>query len=520
MNILFVTADQWRGDCLSVMGHPHVRTPNLDQLAGDGVAFQNHYAQATPCGPSRVSLYTGMYLQNHRSLLNGTPLDARYTNVALEARKAGYEPALFGYTDISLDPRSQDILDGYEGVLPGMTPVCHLNSRFVPWLSLLKKKGYEIPDNPRDIFAPRKNYPGSENKGKTFPPPAYSAEESNTAFLVDETIKHLSENQDDAWFVHLSFLAPHPPFAVPEPYNNMFDADDMPLPVRCATWQEEMKQHPWLEHYLTNMGGTAYTVGADAREHLYLSDAELRQIKATYYAMIAEVDSQVGRLINYLKETGAYENTMIVFTSDHGESLGDHWAHAKYTYFDEAFHIPLIVRDPSPASNQTRGSIVGVFTENIDIMPTILDLIGVDIPIQCSGFSLLPFCRGINPANWREECHIEFDLRSPYDGVSDPPMGLRVNQCMVNIVRGKRYKYVHFAALPPLLFDLQKDPGEFNNLAKDPAHQSIMFCYASKLINWRMEHDDPALTDLQIAGDGTVLSGMRSRQAGGMDLSE
>ena len=103
-NVLFVTADQWRGDSLSCAGHPVVRTPNLDRLATSGVRFARHFAQAAPCGPSRASLYTGMYLMNHRSATNGTPLDARHTNVALEARKLGYRPALFGYTDTSVDP--------------------------------------------------------------------------------------------------------------------------------------------------------------------------------------------------------------------------------------------------------------------------------------------------------------------------------------------------------------------------------------------------------------------------------
>ncbi len=106
LNVLFVTADQWRGDCLGAAGHPVVRTPNLDRLAAGGVSFRRHFAQAAPCGPSRASLYTGMYLMNHRSVLNGTPLDARHTNVALVARELGYEPALFGYTDSSVDPRT------------------------------------------------------------------------------------------------------------------------------------------------------------------------------------------------------------------------------------------------------------------------------------------------------------------------------------------------------------------------------------------------------------------------------
>ena len=105
LNVLFITADQWRGDCLSALNHPVVRTPNLDALAAEGVLFRRHFANAVPCGPSRASLHTGMYLQNHRSGTNGTPLDARHTNWAKEAAAHGYDPVLFGYTDTSLDPR-------------------------------------------------------------------------------------------------------------------------------------------------------------------------------------------------------------------------------------------------------------------------------------------------------------------------------------------------------------------------------------------------------------------------------
>ena len=107
LNVLFITADQWRGDCLSALGHPCLRTPHLDRLAETGVLFTRHYSQATPCSPGRASLYTGLYLHNHRVVVNGTPLDARHTNVALEARKLGYEPLLFGHTDIGADPGSR-----------------------------------------------------------------------------------------------------------------------------------------------------------------------------------------------------------------------------------------------------------------------------------------------------------------------------------------------------------------------------------------------------------------------------
>jgi len=514
MNILFITADQWRGDCLSALGHAHVKTPNLDSLAADGVLFKRHYAQASPCGPSRTCLYTGMYLQNHRSLLNGTPLDARHTNVALESRKAGYKPALFGYTDISLDPRHFDITDGYEGVLPGVERAVHLNSVFEPWFVQLKDKGYEVPtDDPMNIFRPQVDYPGAGDKGRTFAPTVYRAEDSNTAFLVDETIDYVSTQKDNPWFVHLSFLSPHPPFVAPEPFHDMYDADEMPLPVRHDSPETEGAQHPWLDHLLHNQQGTSFTVGSEPRDRLSLSDQEVRQIKGTYYGMMSEVDAQIGRLMEHLKRTGAYNDTMIIFTSDHGENMGDHWAFSKYTYFEHTFHIPLIIRDPSSVANQARGTTVGAFSESVDVMPTILDGIGVEIPVQCDGRSLLPFCRGKpgeNPHGWRQEYHAEFDLRSPYGVDEDPPLGLRMKQCLVNIIRGERYKYVHFAALPALFFDLENDPDEFNDLAGDPAYQQELLEYASKMLSWRMEHDEPALTDLHLVGT-EIVDGLRDK---------
>ncbi len=511
MNILFITADQWRGDCLSAVGHPHLKTPNLDALAADGVCFKNHFGQATPCGPARASLYTGMYLQNHRSVLNGTPLDARHTNVALETRKVGYEPALFGYTDVSPDPRCNEIDNGYEGVLPGMDGVVHLSSHFKPWLDDLDKKGYDIPEGPKAAFTPQHDFPGAENKGPTFAPTIYKAEDSNTAFLVNEAIDYLSDRQDKPWFVHLSFLSPHPPFVVADPYHAMYNADDMDLPVRHETPEQEAEQHPWLKHYLYNQTGSGYTHGADSINNLELSDDDTRQIKATYYGMMSEVDAQVGRLIDHLKETGTYDDTLIIFTSDHGENLGDHWAYAKYTYFNSTFHIPLIVRDPSVQAEQSRGTMVDAFTESVDVMPTILDLIGVDIPFQCDGYSLLPFCRGEHPEGWRTEYHAEFDLRAPYEKLENTPMNLPMKHCTANIICDENYKYVHFTTLPALFFDLKKDPNEFVDLSNDPDYKALALEYAGKLLSWRMEHDDPALTDYQLSTSNIVKEGLRSR---------
>ncbi len=226
--------------------------------------------------------------------------------------------------------------------------------------------------------------------------------------------------------------------------------------------------------------------------------------------MISEVDAQIGRLMDYLKAAGAYDDTLIIFTSDHGDHLGDHWMFSKNSYFEHSFHIPLIVRNPTPGASQTRGSAVNDFTESIDIMPTILEGIGVEIPMQCDGHSLLPFCRGERPAGWRQEYHAGFDLRNPHEIEEISPLGLTMQQCMVNIICGERYKYVHFTTLPPLFFDLEEDPDEFQNLAVEPAYQGRVLEYAGKMLSWRIEHDSPALTDLHLTPDG-IVQGVRSR---------
>src|SRR3954469_6799330 len=172
-NVLFVTVDQWRGECLSWLDHPVVRTPNLDRIGARGVTFRNHFAQSAPCGPSRASLYTGLYAMNHRSVTNGTPLDARFTNVALEAGGLGYDPVLFGYTDTSVDPRTVEPDDPrlrtYEGVLPGFRPVVDFPFEpLTPWIGYLRELGYPVPDEAQKIFRADRSFPGAADHGTTW----------------------------------------------------------------------------------------------------------------------------------------------------------------------------------------------------------------------------------------------------------------------------------------------------------------------------------------------------------------
>ena len=254
------------------------------------------------------------------------------------------------------------------------------------------------------------------------------------------------------------------------------------------------EQHPWLSYQL-----------ADKRYRAPESEEKLRRLKASYYGLMSEVDDNLGRLIAHLKSTGQYEDTLIVFTSDHGEQIGDHWLLGKTGYFDQSYHIPLIVRDPRATADATRGRTVHAFTENVDIMPTMLDWLGLDIPPACDGRSLLPFViSSAAPEKWRTEAHWEFDFRDPTDDSAERALGIPLHACTLNVVRGDRYKYVHFAALPPLLFDLHEDPEELHNCANDPKYLPVVLDYAQRMLSWRMRHDDQTLTHLALTPQGVV----------------
>jgi len=497
LNILFITADQWRADCLSAVGHPIVRTPNLDALAAEGVLFEKHFANAVPCGPSRASLHTGMFLQNHRSGTNGTPLESRHTNWAKEAAATGYDPVLFGYTDTSLDPRELEKEDPwlktYEGPLPGIRPLVIMGETPYPWTNWLKANGFPVPEPISRAYGARPDGPEYEDGAPAPRPLAYPEAFDEPNYLVDRCIEYIRA-ADTPFIAHLSILRPHPPFVAPEPYNAMYDPLAVPGFSRLATPDQEASQHPWLAYQLSRR---QFRASADERK--------MRRLKAVYFGLMSEVDAALGRLFEFLKRSRRWDDTLIIFTSDHGEQMGDHWLLGKCGYFDASYHIPLIVRDPRQRAHATRGSRVRSFTENVDIMPTMLNAIGCPVPLQCDGRPLAPFLEGSGtPSNWRTEAHWEFDFRDPTDAAVEEKLGLTLHQCTMNVIRDSAYKYVHFTKLPPLLFDLRKDPDEFVNCANDPDYLPVMLHYAQKLLSWRMNHDEHALTHIALTHEGPV----------------
>jgi arylsulfatase A-like enzyme len=499
-NVLLITCDQWRGDCLSAAGHPTVKTPNADALAREGVLFARHFAGAAPCSPARACLYTGLYQMNNRVCRNGTPLDARHDNLALAARRLGYDPTLFGYTDVAPDPRlhaPQDpLLRSYEGVLPGFTVRQLLPEHQKPWLSWLAARGVDSSAGHPDIHRP-----ANGDRRVTNAPPAYSRDETPTAFLAGEFIRWLGELEKDApWFAHVSFISPHPPFIVPEPFNTMYDPADGPDFRRGRDWRSEAESHPFLAYEQERQKRSKFIPGAKGKVRDWEDDA-FRTIRAIYYGMVSEVDAQLGRIWQAVKDRGAWDDTLIVLTSDHAEMLGDHFMLGKGGFFDQSFHIPLIVRDPR--RRDTADTVVERFTEAVDIMPTLLELLGEPAPAHLDGRSLLPFIAGGKPRAWRDAAHWEYDFRSISKGDAERHFGIGPQACNLAVIRSETFKYVHFGGgLPPLLYDLSNDPAETRNVAGDPAYMGVRLEYAERLLGWRAEHLDQslALAELTAAG--------------------
>ncbi|MBN9309722.1 sulfatase-like hydrolase/transferase, partial [Devosia sp.] len=437
---------------------------------------------------------------NNRVCRNGSPLADRFDNIARAARRAGYDPTLFGYTDVSPDPTGRDprdpALTTYEGDLPGFTTRVKLPEHEKAWLSWLRQQGLELGGKPEADF-PVGAEPGSVSNA----PPAYNSEQTQTAFIASEFTRWLSEQDSGrSWFAHLSFIRPHPPFIVPAPYNSMYDPNDVGPFARAASVKAEAASHPLVDFALRTTERHHFIPAATGLVADW-SEAEFRQIKATYFGMISEVDAQLGRIFSTLRARGEWDDTLVVFTSDHAEMMGDHFTLGKGGYFDQSQHIPLIVRLPG-----ARPGRVEAFTESVDLFPTLLDLLEVEPSHHPDGRSLLPLLGGDVPADWRDAVHWEFDFRDVVDGTAEAWFGARSTQLNLAVIRTAKWKYVHFPTLPPLLFDLEKDPSEVHDLSSDPAHAKVRLQMAERLLAWRSLHLDQTLA-LKMLTDKGVVTG-------------
>lgn len=484
-NILFIMTDQWRADCLSCSGHPLVKTPNLDKLAENGVRFERAYVQTAVCGPSRMCFYTGRHTHAHRSSWNGVPLPEDERGIGHYFRDYGYDPVVAGKTHHIMDKERLPQL-GACGFNPdddflqncGMRMIASrmIKSRHCDYNEYLREKGY-ISDNPLNEYALTVETHDkrliSAWDFKACPHPLrVRMEHSPPAYLTDKAISYMQKNKHKPWMMHLSYLYPHWPIAAPAPYNSLYNPDDVDAPVRIS---EELN-HPILGPFRK-----------ERRSLPFDNEWVWRNMRATYYGMITLVDYQLGRLFDFMKEQNLMDNTVILFTSDHGEYMGDHWLFEKELFYEQAIRVPLILYHPGSKYDATRGKILYEFIQSIDILPALLDAVGIPSSYRIQGKSFLPLVAGSKPNNWQKEIYGDWDYQFYKTGEILNVLPQRRKALMI---RDENFKYVHFMDLPDMLFDLENDPMELANLARNPKYKEIINKYRLKLLDWRMANED------------------------------
>ncbi len=489
-NVLFIMCDQLRFDYLSCAGHKSLKTPNIDRLASRGVRFTNAYVQSTICGPSRMSAYTGRYVRSHGSTQNGVPLRVGEPTMGEHLREVGVRCALIGKTHMTADEEGmerlgidRDSIIGVHVAQCGFEPFerddgLHPSSAYDPdpaYDAYLREHGFDA-DNPWEHWANS----GEGANGETFngwllahadKAARIPEEHSETPYMTRRAMRFIDEAEakGQAWCAHLSYIKPHWPYIVPAPYHNLYGKADVQPPIRSQA--ERISPNP------------VFGAFQEERYSRNFSRDEVREtVIPCYMGLIKQIDDQLGKLWDFLDERGLFENTLIVFTSDHGDYLGDHWLGEKYMFHDVSVKVPMIVYDPSREADATRGTTADALVEMIDLAPTFLDFCGGKAkPHILEGRSLLPLLRNAAAAPWRRYAVSEYDYGRDLARLK---LDLPLSDCRLYMVTDGRFKLIHGEGVPPMLFDLESDPHELRDLGTAPASAAAVERLRGVLFHW------------------------------------
>ncbi len=461
-NLIYLNPDEWRGDCLSCYGDPVVGTPNVDRLAAGGARFADCFVQHTVCTPSRCSFMTGWYphVRGHRTLWH--PLQAHEPNTLRYLKAAGYQVHWWGKNDLLAPDAYADSVDAIHRV--------------------------EGDYRAADLFAPGEPGFMSFLRGPATGAPPEAAMAAEAADWLR------AWREGDAPFMHFhAWTWPHCPYTVPEPWYSRYDPADLPL-LRPAELSDKPDFHRLIRRY-RGLDGTG-------------SDGDLlRKLRAVYLGMIAYVDHQLGVILDALDETGLAERTAVFFFTDHGDWAGDYGLVEKWpSGLDDCLtRTALVVRAPGC----TAGHVVDGITELIDIVPTTLDLAGVELGHTQFGRSLVPQLLGAagDPERYAfteggydpHEPHcfegkpsdgVCGDPRSPYypKGRQQQEESASVGRCVA--IRGRDRKLVRRPGGVSELYDLERDPREQRNLYCDPAYAAERADLERRLLDWLIRTSD------------------------------
>ncbi len=474
-NILLICTDQQRYDSLGCYGNAHAQTPHIDGLARGGVRFERCYVQSPVCGPSRATLFTGKYPPAHGLWANGVALPPGRTHVTRLLADAGYDCGMTGKNHLAAsfggrtEARQDDGFRLYEWA--------HDPSQGSPenayhrWLSGAHPDLYATA-----MAAGTGRTRHTEGLWDTMPTEAHYSH-----WIGETATGFLRENRagGEPWFLLANFFDPHHPFVAPEEYLARFDAETLPPPLGGP---DDLQNRPPI---LAEASRATYA--GHAKGFAEYTPAELRETVRAYYAMVALIDDEVGRILAALDASGQRDDTLVIFTSDHGEMLGDHGLMLKGPMFYEgAVRVPLILRWPGRLpTGETRGDLV----QWLDLAPTLMDAAGLPPFPGHQGASLLPLARADADAAalWRDWAICTYrNSGHPYD----VPV-------LASMLRHGPHKLVVHHGPPASarerggeLYDLDADPHEMTNLWADPAHRETRYALQEMLTDALVAAED------------------------------
>ena len=489
-NFLFIMCDQLRQDYLSCYGHQTLTTPNIDKLATRGVRFENAHCQAPLCAPSRASFYTGRYQSSHGVFSNEDATRLDETMLGDYLRALGYRTAVVGKThsfkrlsDLkqgTIDPESDLATTANSGgfepyeVHEGLYPDPILPDG-LGYTNYLRSVGYTDPNPWQSRANSGIDEAGVYHCGWSLRSSAYPAalpeEHSETAFTTRRAMDFVDQAGQQPWCLHLSYIKPHWPVIAPAPYHRCFEKDDIQAVVRSSS--ERSQPHPVVDAFM------------QAEYSISYADDRLRDIVVpAYMGLVKQIDDHIGRLVEFLEKRQLLERTVIVFTSDHGDYLGDHWLGEKDLFHDPSVKVPLIIVDPNDNAQSTRHSIRTELVEAVDIVPTLVELAGGDICRErIEGHSLVPLLHRSSPAsNWRKYTVSEIDYA---DRGARHHLKLEPYDCRATMVRDSKFKYIYYHGYPQQLFDLDADPNELNDIGQQAGAKHIVKRMREALFDWQ-----------------------------------
>ena len=460
--------DQQRWDCLGANGNHQIRTPHLDQLAADGANFTHMFVQSPVCVPSRISFFTGRYPHAHRNRVNYTPLDGGEILLQRRLKEAGYVTASVGKLHYWPPTRLEGQRTGFDDVeLHDGVKMLDRHSDYVQWRSANDPQADEY--HYRDL----KEATGSLNPFRA----AISDEYSDTTWVGRRTRRHLQRlsTSSKPFFLFASFWKPHSPFETCAPFDAMYNDVDIPLPRPVRL--NEIGRLPVPLQKLILRGTPKYDMDRTRLSWIYRS----------YYGAISHIDREVGLILKTLDELGLTNDTIVVFSSDHGDQLLEHGLMGKNCFFEASIRVPLIIRYP-------RRVIPGQYpqlVQAIDVLPTLFELTGLPEPYENQGQSLAPLIsqssRGFAPrtAVFSENVIPEVITAGTWDFEFKKRQGIKgIRHPDAKMVRTRRWKFNYYPDGDAELYDLQNDPGETNNLHGDAAVEEIERQLKDRLLHW------------------------------------